>query len=194
MKVAIIQYNAGNTCSVDFALQRIGIEAIITDDAKLIRAADKVIFPGVGAAGTAMGYLKEKKLVDVMKELKQPVLGICLGMQLMCTWSEEGDTECLGIFDQQVKKFPAGVSKVPHMGWNNICDLRSPLFKELEENAFVYYVHSYYVSAGANTIATTHYGVTYSGALQQDNFYGVQFHPEKSASAGQKILENFINL
>ncbi|MDR3678496.1 MAG: imidazole glycerol phosphate synthase subunit HisH [Flavipsychrobacter sp.] len=194
MKVVIVQYNAGNTCSVDFALQRIGIQAVISDNADEIRSADKVIFPGVGAAAPAMAYLADKNLVNVIKKLTQPVLGICLGMQLMCSWSEEGDTQCLGIFDQQVKRFAETAGKVPHMGWNNIYGLQSNLFKELEESTYMYYVHSYYAEKGAHTIATTNYGIEYSGALNKDNFYGVQFHPEKSAKDGQKILENFINL
>jgi len=194
MKIVIVQYNAGNTSSVDFALQRIGIQAVISDNADEICSADKVIFPGVGAAAPAMAYLAAKDLVYVIKNLTQPVLGICLGMQLMCNWSEEGDTQCLGIFDQQVKRFPATSGKVPHMGWNNIYDLRGGLFNNLAENSFMYYVHSYYAEKGAHTIATTNYGIEYSGALNKDNFYGVQFHPEKSAKDGQKILENFINL
>lgn len=194
MTVAIVKYNAGNTCSVDFALQRIGIDAVITDDVDVIRAADKVIVPGVGAAKAAMDSLTEKGLADVIISLTQPVLGICLGMQVMCRWSEEGDVNCLGIFGQDVQKFPSTIGKVPHMGWNNIYDLKSPLMEGLDENTFVYYVHSYYAAISADTIATTEYGIAYSAALQKNNFYGVQFHPEKSAQAGQRIIENFIKL
>ncbi len=192
MKVVIVKYNSGNTCSVAFALQRLGIEAVITDNAEEIRNADKVILPGVGAAGTAMDALREKQLIPTITTLWQPVLGICLGMQLMCNWSEEGDTECLGIFDQQVIKFQAGYIKVPHMGWNNISKLRSSLFANVADDAYMFYVHSYYTPVSAYTIATTGYGLDYSAAIQKNNFYGVQFHPEKSATEGQTILQNFI--
>jgi glutamine amidotransferase len=170
------------------------MQAVITDNTEEIYTADKVIIPGVGAARAAMDDLSEKGLAEVIKTLTQPVLGICLGMQLMCQWSEEGDAVCLGIFEQEVKKFPSSIGKVPHMGWNNIYSLRGPLMKDLDENAFMYSVHSYYAAISPSTIATTEYGIAYSAALQKNNFYGVQFHPEKSAQAGQKILENFIRL
>lgn len=200
MNLAIIKYNAGNIRSVHFALERLGISARITDDERELRLADKVIFPGVGEASSAMQYLRERGLDKVIISLHQPVLGICLGMQLMCKYSEENDTACLGIFDQQVKKFNAfppmqeGMLKVPQIGWNNIFQLSSPLFAGIGENSFVYFVHSYYVEQGAHTIATANYGVTYSAGIRKDNFYAVQFHPEKSAEVGQKILENFLKL
>ena len=202
MNLVIIKYNAGNIQSVLYALNRIGITAIVTDDKETIAAADKVIFPGVGEASTAMYYLKERQLDTFIKELKQPVLGICLGMQLMCSYSEENDTCCLGIFAEKVKKFTAELStessdsiiKVPQMGWNNIYDLKSPLFKDIKEDSYCYFVHSYYASLGKDTIATTQYILPYSSALHKDNFYGVQFHPEKSADVGEGILRNFIQL
>mgnify|MGYP001598480946 CR=1 FL=1 len=193
MKVIIIKYNAGNTCSVDIALQRIGINAILSDDATEIRSADKVIFPGVGAAASAMQYLKERNLHKVIKELNQPLLGICLGMQLLCAYSEEGDTNCLGVFPQTVKQFK-GTIKVPQVGWNNVSTLKTSLFYGVSENEYMYFVHSYYAGINENTIAATDYCGKYSAALQKGNFYAVQFHPEKSAKAGQKILENFIAL
>jgi imidazole glycerol-phosphate synthase subunit HisH len=194
MNVSILKYNAGNTQSVLFALERIGINALVTDDVAVLKASDKVIFPGVGEASSAMGYLQEKKLADVIINLKQPVLGICLGMQLMCQFSEEGNTNCLGIFNQQVKKFTPtnSINKVPQMGWNKISNLNSVLFNTVNENEYMYFVHSYYAELGVNTIAKTNYCVEYSSALQKNNFYGVQFHPEKSSKAGQQILENFI--
>jgi imidazole glycerol-phosphate synthase subunit HisH len=194
MKVAIIKYNAGNIRSVSFSLERIGITPIVTDDAEEIRSADKVIFPGVGEASSAMEYLKSRKLDEVIKSLTQPVLGICLGMQLMCKHSEEGDTSCLGIFNEQVKLFPSNGLKVPQMGWNNIYNLKTPLFNNVPENAYMYFVHSYYVELGNETIGTTNYGVEYSSALNKNNFYAVQYHPEKSSDEGQLILENFIKL
>jgi len=198
MALTIIKYNAGNIRSVLFALERIGIEAEVTDDVKKIQSADKVIFPGVGEASTAMHYLKERGLDAVIKNLKQPVLGICLGMQLMCRYSEENNTECLGIFDEGVRRYGAESSgaratglKVPQIGWNNIYDLKTDLFGGVQENSFCYFVHSYYASMGKHTIATTNYIQPYSSALQKDNFYGVQFHPEKSAEVGEQILRNF---
>jgi glutamine amidotransferase len=194
MKVAVIKYNAGNITSVEFAFKRIGIDVNITDDANEIQAADKVVFPGVGEASSAMKYLKENNLDKVIKELKQPVLGICLGMQLMCDYSEEGETECLGIFNKKVKHFGSKQLKVPQIGWNNIFDLKSPLFKNINEDSFVYFVHGYYAELGENTIATSDYILKYSSALHKDNFYGTQFHPEKSGSVGEQILKNFINL
>lgn len=193
MKVAIIKYNAGNVRSVAFALERIGIEPVITDDFSEITFADRIIFPGVGEASSAMNYLKDRKLDRLICSLKQPVLGICLGMQLMCESSEEGNTQCLGIFDQQVKKFE-GRLKVPQIGWNKITDLNSPLFKDVKENEYMYFVHGYFAALSKNTIARTDYGSEYSSAIQKNNFYAVQFHPEKSGRAGQKILENFVSL
>ena len=194
MKTVIIKYNAGNIRSVSFALERIGIEPIITDDVNEILTADKIIFPGVGEASSAMNYLREKKLDDLIRELKQPVLGVCLGMQLMCSSSEEGNTICLGIFDQKIKLFEKPKLKVPQIGWNTIFDLKTSLFKGIKEQEYQYFVHSYYTELGENTIAKTNYEVDYSSALHKNNFYGVQFHPEKSSTAGQTILENFIKL
>ncbi len=192
MKVVIIKYNAGNIRSVLFALERIGVEAVVTDNHDEIRAADKVIFPGVGEASSAMAYLRSKGLDELIKSLKQPVLGICLGMQLMCSFSEENDTECMGIFNQKVRLFPSAGLKVPQIGWNNITDLKTNLMADVSENAYMYFVHSYYVENCAEAIAKTDYVVEYSSAIQKNNFYAVQFHPEKSGDAGQKILENFI--
>lgn len=193
MKVVIIKYNAGNIRSVMFALERIGVQALVTDDHDEIRQADRVIFPGVGEASSAMNYLKEKGLDKLICSLTQPVLGICLGMQLMCSYSEENDTNCLGIFDQKVKRFPdtAGY-KIPQIGWNNIYGLKSNLFSGVSDKAYMYFVHGYYVELCENAIAKTDYIEPYSSALQKNNFYAVQFHPEKSGEAGQKILENFI--
>jgi glutamine amidotransferase len=202
MDLVIIKYNAGNIQSVLYALERIGVNAVVTDDVEQIQSAGKVIFPGVGEASSAMRYLKEHKLDTVIKNLQQPVLGICLGMQLMCAYSEENDTTCLGIFDEQVKKFsppPAGGEagwglKVPQIGWNNIFNLKTKLFADLPGNSYCYFVHGYYAALGEHTIATTDYVQPYSSALQKDNFYGVQFHPEKSAKAGEQILKNFLSL
>ncbi len=195
MNLVIIKYNAGNIQSVLYALERIGANAIVTDDHATILAADKVIFPGVGEASTAMNYLKERKLDSLITSLKQPVLGICLGMQLMCKYSEENNTDCLGIFDEQVKAFTtssANSIKIPQIGWNNIYQLKSELFDGVKENSFCYFVHGYYAALGNHTIATTEYGIEYSSALNKGNFYGTQFHPEKSADIGEKILNNFI--
>lgn len=205
MALTIIKYNAGNIQSVLYALERIGMSAIVTDDIEQIQKADKVIFPGVGEASTAMNYLKERKLDIVIKNLKQPVFGICLGMQLMCKYSEENDTECLGIFNETVKWFGnaekdsngegSGVSvKVPQIGWNNIYDLKTALFRGLPQNSYCYFVHGYYAALGEQTIATTDYVLPYSSGLHRDNFYGVQFHPEKSAAVGEQILKNFLSL
>ena len=194
MKIALIKYNAGNVVSVRNALNRLGIEPIWTDDHDEIRAADKVIFPGVGHINTAMASAKEKGLDVLIPSLKQPVLGICVGLQLMCKHSEEGDTPCVGIFDTQVRKFEAQSQKVPQMGWNTLQDLKSPLFANLPTLPYVYYVHSYYAEYGDTTIATTDYGVSFSAALHRDNFYAVQFHPEKSGDIGSRILQNFLEL
>ena len=196
MKTVIIQYNAGNIQSVLYALERLGATALVTDDANEIKTADKVIFPGVGEASTAMQYLKERKLDLLIKNLEQPVLGICLGMQLMCTHSTENNTPCLGIFEEQVKQFKPldPTIKVPQIGWNTISNLKSILFEDIPENSYAYFVHGYYAALGAHTIATTNYVEDYSSALQKDNFYGVQFHPEKSALVGEQIIKNFIAL
>ncbi len=194
MNTVIIKYNAGNVQSVIFALERIGINAQLSDDSEIITKADKVIFPGVGEAGSAMNYLKEKNLDKVIKELKQPVLGICLGMQLLCQHSEESNTECLGIFNEKVKLFPSDKNlKVPHVGWNTIYDLKSQLYKNCNEE-YVYYVHSYYVEVGEHTIAKTNYILPFSASIHKNNFYACQFHPEKSGSIGETILKNFIAL
>lgn len=192
MKVVIIKYNAGNIRSVLFALERIGIQAIVTDNHDEIRMADRVIFPGVGEASSAMNYLREKGLDQLICSLKQPVLGICLGMQLMCAHSDENNTACLGIFNETVKHFPEVGFKIPQIGWNNITNLSTYLFRGISENAYMYFVHGYYVEACKEAIATTNYVTEYSSALHKDNFYAVQFHPEKSGEIGQKILENFI--
>jgi len=194
MKIAIVKYNAGNIQSVLFALERIGVQAEVTDDIEKLQSADKVIFPGVGEASTAMEYLKARNLDKVIKELKQPVLGVCLGMQLMCAYSEENDTECLGIFEEKVLRFDSTETalKVPQMGWNNIYNLKSPLMENVNENSYCYFVHSYYASLGQHTIAATDYTKPFSSALNKGNFYGVQFHAEKSADAGEQILRNFI--
>jgi len=196
MKTVIIKYNAGNIQSVLYALERIGVSAMVTDALEEIQTADKVIFPGVGEASSAMQYLRERKLDELIISLQQPVLGICLGMQLMCTHSTENDTACLGIFEQQVKHFetPEPTIKVPQIGWNTITALKTPLFKGIAENSFAYFVHGYYAAKGKQTIATTNYIQDYSSALHKDNFYGVQFHPEKSALVGEKIIQNFLSL
>lgn len=192
----IIKYNAGNIRSVLYALERLGVTAGVSDDPTVIRSATRVIFPGVGEASSAMSYLRERGLDEVIRGLRQPVLGICLGMQLMCAHSEENDTECMGIFGEQVKLFrPSGKrEKVPQIGWNGIYDLKTALFRNIGERAYIYSVHSYYASIGAHTIARADYIQPYSAALHRDNFYGVQFHPEKSAAAGEKILKNFLEL
>ena len=221
MNLTIIKYNAGNIQSVLYALERIGVHAVVTDDHEQIKSADKVIFPGVGEANSAMRYLKGRALDKLIINLKQPVLGICLGMQLMCRYSEENDTNCLGIFDENVKLFrPVEEDeetqedqlneifvvappkreetkyklKVPQIGWNNIYDLKTDLFKNIAENSYCYFVHSYYASLGEHTIAATDYVQPYSSALHRNNFYGVQFHPEKSADVGEQILRNFLEL
>ncbi len=191
--IAIVKYNAGNVKSVYNAVTRLGFEAIITDDFETLQNADKVIFPGVGEASSAMTYLKVKGLDKVIKNLKQPTLGICLGQQLMCAYSEEGNTDCLGIFPIQVKLFPS-TEIVPHMGWNTIYDLKTPLFNDVQENSDIYYVHSFYCENSEYTIAKTDYILEYSAALHKDNFYATQFHPEKSAGIGEQILKNFLSL
>jgi len=199
MKVVIIKYNAGNIRSVLFALERLKIEAVVSDDHHVIKGADKVIFPGVGEASTAMSYLKERGLDKTIVSLKQPVLGICLGMQLLCDYSEENDTTCMGVFKGKVKKFGssirpggAGGPKVPQIGWNNIYGLKSPLFNGVKENAYMYFVHGYYAETGSNTVSSTDYITSYSSALQKDNFFALQFHPEKSGDEGQLVLHNFL--
>ncbi len=193
MKIVIIDYGAGNIQSIQFALQRLGYTAVLTSDRNLIAQADKVIFPGVGEASSAMNKLKESGLDSLIPGLKQPVLGICLGMQLMCRHSAEGDTTGLGIFDVDVVKFTPKV-KVPQIGWNQITDLKTPLFKEVAEKEYIYLVHSYYAPLCKDTIATSEYEVAYSSAMRKDNFWGVQFHPEKSSEVGAQILRNFVNL
>lgn len=199
MSTVIIKYNAGNIESVRNALKRLGVQAEVTADKDKIINADKVIFPGVGEASTTMEYLRKHKLDDLIVSLKQPVLGICLGLQLMCSHSEEGDTTCLGIFDERVKRFVPEpgmeyITKVPHMGWNTIYNTHSDLFSKNLENQYMYFVHSFYAGLGKNTAATCDYILPFSAALQKDNFYATQFHPEKSGIVGAEILQNFLNL
>ncbi|MFT3981364.1 MAG: imidazole glycerol phosphate synthase subunit HisH [Ferruginibacter sp.] len=195
MKIAIIKYNAGNVQSIQYALQRLGYEAVLTDKEEVLQAANKIIFPGVGHAGAAMKSLQASGLDQVIPALTQPLLGICVGMQLLCNYSEEGDTTCLGLVDTVVKKFsPSGHLKVPQVGWNTIYDLDAPLFKGLPAENYVYYVHSYYAALSGETIAKTDYGLPYAAAVQKNNFYGVQFHTEKSAAVGDRILSNFLSL
>ena len=193
--VAIIDYKMGNLRSVENALKRLGAEFCVTANPAVIRAADRVLMPGVGNAAEAMHNLREAGLVEVIRSLRRPVLGICVGMQVMCRHSEEGDTPCLGIFDSHVKRFtPTSEQKVPHMGWNKIGNLESKLFKGLEGGSYVYYVHSYYPELCPDTIATSNHGVMFSAALKYENFYGTQFHPEKSGDVGERIIENFLKL
>ncbi|NMB72606.1 MAG: imidazole glycerol phosphate synthase subunit HisH [Bacteroidales bacterium] len=200
-EIAVIRYNAGNIQSVVYALERLGIEAVVTDDPDRIRNADKVIFPGVGEASTTMGYLKQKGLDTVISSLTQPVLGICLGLQLMCQFSEEGNTQCLGIFHANVKKFPLfaetdSILKVPHMGWNTVAknSTDNTLLYNLDTSPFFYFVHSFYATTGPDTAAVTEYGVPFSSVLSNKNFMAVQFHPEKSGLAGEVLLKNFLKL
>lgn len=195
MKVVIVKYNSGNVSSVRFALQRLGIDAILSNDHEEILAADRIIFPGVGHAATAMESLKQQGLHHLLPMVKQPFLGICAGMQLMCAHSEEGDTDCLGIVPLKVKRFPSlSELKVPHTGWNTIREFKNKLFLSIPENSFMYFVHSYYVECGIETIATCNYGLYYSAAIRKDNFYGVQFHAELSSEAGSTLLSNFLNI
>lgn len=191
MKVVIVKYNAGNILSVQYALRRLGLEAEVSDDHSLIKSADKVIFPGVGEASTTMSYLREKKLDILLQELTQPILGICLGLQLMCSHSEEGDTECIDLFDVKVKKFPPG-DKVPHMGWNAIKGLTGKLFKGVSPDSYVYFVHSYYAELNEITSARCEYILPFSAAFEYNNYFATQFHPEKSGETGQIILKNFL--
>jgi glutamine amidotransferase len=196
MDIAIVKYNAGNIFSVVNALRRLGVEPTLTDDPQRLRRADKVLFPGQGEASGAMAYLSSHGLVDVIRSLSQPVLGICIGQQLLCRHSEEGDTDCIGIFDADVKRFTPQrhEDKVPAMGWNSLHDLRGPLFEGLSDQPYVYFVHSYYVPLCTCTAATADYILPYSAALMKDNFYTCQFHPEKSGDVGERILENFLRL
>lgn len=194
MKVAIVKYNAGNIRSVANALDRLGCEPLLTDDPAVLLTADKVIFPGVGEASSAMSYLRERSIDTAIRSLTQPVLAICLGMQLLCSFSEENDTECIGILPYRVSQIPAAGVKVPHVGWNNISNLRSPLFGGLQEDSHVYFVHGYFVEKGEHTIADAHHGSVFSAAIAHKNFYALQFHPEKSGRVGEKILENFLKL
>jgi glutamine amidotransferase len=193
--IAIVDYKMGNLRSVENALRRLGADFVVTADADVIRRADKVLLPGVGNAAEAMENLRAADLVDVIRSLRQPVLGICVGMQVMCRHSEEGDVDCLGIFDARVKRFvPAPEVKVPHMGWNRIGNLETKLFKDLDGGSYVYFVHSYYPELCPDTIATATHGVMFSAALKYENFYGTQFHPEKSGDVGERIISNFLKL
>ncbi|MBP3564131.1 MAG: imidazole glycerol phosphate synthase subunit HisH [Alistipes sp.] len=193
--IAILDYKMGNLRSVENALKRLGAEFTVTDDAGVIRSADKVLMPGVGNAAEAMENLRSASLVDVVRSLRRPVLGICVGMQVMCRHSEEGDVDCLNLFDARVKRFePSADLKVPHMGWNRIGNLESKLFKGIDGGEYVYFVHSYYPELCSDTIATSCHGVMFSAALKYENFYGTQFHPEKSGDVGERIIENFLRL
>lgn len=196
MNIVIIKYNAGNIRSVDYALKRLGADAVITDDKEIIKSADKVIFPGVGEAETTMNHLRKNGLDVLIKDLRQPLLGICLGMQLMCGYSEEGSVECLNIFDTEVKRFTPHKheDKVPHMGWNTLGNLKSDLFKGFTKEEYVYFVHSFYVPLNEYTAAETNYILPFSAALHKDNYYATQFHPEKSGTTGEKIIRNFLEI
>lgn len=192
--IAVIDYNTGNLCSVINALGRIGVESVVTNDPEIIISADKILLPGVGAADKAMDNLRANGLDVLIKTLKKPTLGICVGMQLMCESSSEGDVQCMGIFNTKVVKFDSQAVKVPHVGWNTITNLKTDLFRYVKDDSFVYYVHSFHAELSVDTIATTNYGIPFSGALSRDNFFGVQFHPEKSGDIGEVILKNFIEL
>jgi glutamine amidotransferase len=194
MNVAIVKYNAGNTESVKNALSQLGISPLLSDDPEVLQSADKVIFPGVGEASTAMAYLRARGLDSVIKSLTQPVLGICLGMHLLCDSSEENETECMGILPHRVRRFEGAGLKIPQMGWNNISELKSRLFNSVAENSYVYFVHGYFVEKGKDTVAVAEYGPEFSAAIEHKNFYAVQFHPEKSGKVGERILENFLKL
>ncbi len=197
MKIAIIKYNAGNTRSLTYALERLGIQPLITDEAEALNSADKVIFPGVGEASTAMRYLRAQKIDQIIRDLRQPFLGICLGMQLMCQYSEENDTHCLGLLPERVLRFPNPTEtniKIPQMGWNTLHEPKGALFKGIPAGAHVYFVHSYYVEHSEHTIAGGEYILPFSAGIQKDNFYAVQFHPEKSGKTGAQLLENFLNI
>ncbi|GHU61501.1 imidazole glycerol phosphate synthase subunit HisH [Bacteroidia bacterium] len=196
MTVAIVKYNAGNIYSVDYALKRLGIDPIITADKEILQKADKVIFPGQGEATQTMQYLKEHRLDELITELKQPVLGICIGMQLLCKFSEEGNVNCLGVFDTPVLKFipEKQEDKIPHIGWNNLTNLKSDLYQGLSDGEFVYFVHSYYVPVNDYTTAEINYISNFSASMHKDNFYATQFHPEKSGAVGEQILRNFLKL
>jgi glutamine amidotransferase len=193
MNVTVIKYNAGNIQSVRIALERLGLKPEVTDDPEVISRSDKVIFPGVGEASSAMTYLKERQLDNLLRDLNMPVLGICLGLQLMCHYSEENDTDCLSIFDSTVRRFPPE-EKVPHMGWNTIANLKGPLFKDIPERSYVYFVHSYFAEMNPSAIAGTDYVLDFASALEKENYFAVQFHPEKSGLVGEKILKNFLEL
>lgn len=194
MRVAIVKYNAGNNRSVLNALERLGVSAAVTDEPELLQTADKVIFPGVGEASSAMKYLRDKKLDDTIRSLTQPVLGVCLGMQLLCEHSEENNTQCLGIISGRVRRFANTDLKVPHMGWNAISELNSCLFDAVPDNSYVYFVHGFYIERSSDTVALTSYGTTFAAAINHKNFYAVQFHPEKSGAVGEQILKNFLDL
>lgn len=194
MTTAILKYNAGNVESVRNALRRLGVEPVLTDEADVLRSADRVIFPGVGEASTAMNYLRERGLDEVLRSLTRPVLGICLGMQLLCEFSEENDTKCLGILPYRVRRFESDSLKIPQMGWNNVFSLKSLLFESVAEDSFMYFVHSFYVEKGVETIAACDYGVEFSAAVNHRNFWAVQFHAEKSGAVGELILKNFLDL
>ncbi len=196
MQVAIVKYNAGNIYSVVNALRRLGVEPLLTDNAEELQRADRILFPGQGEASTTMAYIREHKLDEIIRSLKQPVLGICIGQQLLCRHSEEGDTDCIGIFPVDVKRFQPQrhEDKVPQMGWNSIYDLKTPLFEGIKEEEFIYNVHSFYVPENEFTIAKCDYIHPYSASMHKDNFYTCQFHPEKSGKVGAKIIENFLNL
>ncbi len=196
MKLVVNKYNAGNIRSVQIALERLGIMPVVSDDPETIRSADKLIFPGVGEASSAMEYLRARRLDEIICQATQPLLGICLGMQLMCSHSAENDTSCLGIFEEKVKRFESADPqiKIPQIGWNNISQLKGHLFKGIDENSYCYFVHSYFASIGEDTIAVTDYCAKYSAALSKRNFFGVQFHPEKSATVGAQIITNFLNI